>query len=126
MAKERRKYTPEEIKMLERYAGLGATHKQMAHIVGVCLRAFEQHLEIYPELRAAVDVGAAHSAMQVMQTAFTMATSGEQPAMTIFWLKTRCQWREVKEPLAENPDKADKIKSMPTSELIKLVKEKVG
>lgn len=30
----------------------------------------------------------------VINTAYHMATSGQHPAMTIFWLKTRCGWSE--------------------------------
>ncbi len=122
----RRKFTPEELKLLERYAGMGGTWKQMAHLLGISYTCFANYMRDIPEFKEAVDRGAANASMQVMQTAFTMATSGEQPAMTIFWLKTRCQWREVKEPLPENQESTDKIKSMPTSELIKLVKDKVG
>ena len=29
-------------------------------------------------------------------TAFQMANSGKFPVMTIFWLKTRCGWKETK------------------------------
>lgn len=32
---------------------------------------------------------------KVMETAFTMATSGKDTAMTIFWLKARCGWKET-------------------------------
>lgn len=31
----------------------------------------------------------------VQKTAYQMATSGSVPAMTMFWLKTRCGWRET-------------------------------
>lgn len=38
----------------------------------------------------------------VIGMAYKMATSGEHPALTIFWLKTQCGWRE-KDPVI-NPD----------------------
>jgi hypothetical protein len=126
MPSKRREYTQEEIDIAGRYAGLGATVKQLAYLMGEEQRTFQNHLEFYPELAAAIEVGRAHSAIKVMQTAYDMAVSGQQPAMTTFWLKTRCQWREAKEPLPDDQTKADKIKSLPTSELIRLVKEKVG
>lgn len=34
---------------------------------------------------------------KVMRTAYQMAIGGEQPAMTMFWLKTQCGWREKQE-----------------------------
>lgn len=122
----RRKFTREELLILQRYAGMGATWKQMAHLLEISPSCFANYMREIPEFKEAVDRGAANSCMHVMETAYTMATSGKEPAMTIFWLKTRCQWREVKEPLKEDQESTDKIKSMPTSELIKLVKDKVG
>ena len=34
---------------------------------------------------------------RVIGTAYRMAVSGESPAMTIFYLKTQCGWREERE-----------------------------
>ena len=126
MPSKRKEYSQEALDIIGRYAGLGATIKQIAHLVGQEERTFQTHMEFYPELAAVIEVGRAHSAIKVMQTAYDMAVSGQQPAMTTFWLKTRCQWREAKEPLPDDQTKTDKIKSLPTSELIRLVKEKVG
>ena len=39
--------------------------------------------------------GAIEDNAQVGQTLFKMATSGDEPAATIFWLKTRAGWRET-------------------------------
>jgi hypothetical protein len=39
--------------------------------------------------------GAVQANIRVGQTLFKMATSGEEPAATMFWLKTRAGWREV-------------------------------
>lgn len=126
MPSKRKEYSQEELEIISRYAGLGATLKQIAYLVGEEDRTFGTHIAFYPQLKAALEEGRAHAAVRVMQTAYDMAVSGTSPAMTTFWLKTRCQWREAKEPLPENAENVDKIKSMPTSELIKLVKEKVG
>lgn len=39
--------------------------------------------------------GGAAATQKVIATMFKMATSGQSPASTMFWLKCRCQWREV-------------------------------
>ena len=39
----------------------------------------------------------------VMNTAFHQAISGDTPAMTMFWLKTRCGWRETG-PVDDSPE----------------------
>ena len=41
-----------------------------------------------------LDRGAAEANSQVRRTFYKMATSGECPAATIFWLKCRDGWRE--------------------------------
>ena len=42
-----------------------------------------------------LDLGRAVALATVTETAFKMATSGDNTAMTIFWLKTQAGWREV-------------------------------
>ncbi len=126
MSKPRRIYTPEEIAMIKRYAGLGATLNQISYLVDEETRTLTNQMEYNPEVREAIENGRAKAAIRVMETAYDMATNGDYPAMTTFWLKTRCNWREAKEPLPDDADKVDKIKKLPTSELIKLVKEKIG
>ena len=39
--------------------------------------------------------GATEANAQVAQSLYNMATSEEEPAATIFWLKTRANWREI-------------------------------
>jgi hypothetical protein len=120
-------YTEQEIAMIGRYAGLGANMKQMAYLAGrKNADYFGEDLNKFPALREAIELGRASAAIAVMSTAYEMAVSGNHPAMTAFWLKTRCNWREAKEPLPEDADKDAKIKALPTSELIALVKSKVG
>jgi hypothetical protein len=44
--------------------------------------------------REELDLGAMEANYKVLMTLFGMATSGEHPAATIFWAKTRCGFRE--------------------------------
>lgn len=119
-------FTKEQLDMMQRAAGTGCTLDQISYLLNVKPRAFDDYIRKYPEVQERIEAGRAQASFKVMETAYSMAISGEEPAMTMFWLKTRCRWREQKEPLPDNQQSADKIKSMPTSELIKLVKDKVG
>lgn len=119
-------YDERDLEMIERAAGMGCTIEQVAHLMGVPLFTFRDHLDKDPKIKDRMDKGRAKCNFEVMKTAYTMAVSGEQPAMTTFWLKTRCNWREAKEILPSDQDSVNKIKNMPTSELIRLVKDKVG
>jgi hypothetical protein len=121
-----KEFTPEEISMIERYAGIGATHIQIAYMLGISPRSLSDRLNADQTLCDAIDRGRSKAAMKVMATAYEMATSGQDTAMTIFWLKTRCGWRDVKDAKPDDQESVDQIKKMPTSELIKLVKQKVG
>jgi hypothetical protein len=60
----RRKFTPEELKLLERYAGMGGTWKQMAHLLGISYTCFANYMRDIPEFKEAVDRGAANASMQ--------------------------------------------------------------
>ena len=45
--------------------------------------------------RAVISKAHIQANLAVGQTAYKMATSGNDTAMTIFWLKTRCGWKET-------------------------------
>lgn len=69
-------------------AGYGLKDEQIANLVGVSEATLKRHCA--EELaRGRLDAKA-----QVTQTAYRMATSGHNQAMTIFWLKVRCGWKE--------------------------------
>lgn len=67
----------------------GMTQGNIAKVLGISektLRAhYAEHLEWGAELALA----------RVAQTAYNMAISGDYPAMTMFYLKTRGGWRET-------------------------------
>lgn len=118
-------WTEDDIKDMERYAGIGATLPQIARLLGVCVETIQGHARENDRVKEALERGRARASADIMGKAYEMAVSGEHPVMTIFWLKVRCRWTD-KVYVAEDKEMADKIKSMPTSDLIKLVKDKVG
>ena len=89
MARPPFKVNEEKRKTVRALAGYGMPHEQIARIVGIrspkTLRKY-----FHSELAS----GSAEANAQVTQTMFRMATSGEHPAATMFWLKTRARWSE--------------------------------
>jgi len=84
-----------EVEML---AGLGMRYEDIALTKGVCLETLKKYAG------EMLERGKAKAKAQVMQSAFKMALSGKHPAMTTFWLKTQCGWREkgVEQPVTVN------------------------
>ncbi|MGI8546638.1 MAG: hypothetical protein ACR2M1_04780 [Gemmatimonadaceae bacterium] len=90
-ARVAQKYAPtaEDRKKVYLLAGLGDRNEDVALVIGISERALRMH---YP---AELAKGRLEANAKVKQTAFKMATSGTDTAMTIFWLKTRCGWKEI-------------------------------
>ncbi len=89
MARPPFKATEQNRNTVKALAGYGVKHEQIAFIVGVrSTKTLRKHF------RHELDTGGAEANAQVAQTLYHMATSGDQPGATIFWLKTRAGWSE--------------------------------
>lgn len=75
----------EKIKML---AGCGLRDEEIAAFFNKSEATLKRHC------RDELSNGRIVAKASVQQTAFRVAQSGRCPAMTMFWLKTRCGWRE--------------------------------
>ena len=81
--------TQEQRAIVKSMAAVGLPHEQIALKIGVrSPKTLRKHF------RLELDLGAVEANYAVGKTGFQMATSGEHPAVTIFWLKTRAGWRE--------------------------------
>src|SRR3954447_20201291 len=89
MARPRFKVTREHRMKVRALAGYGMQHEEIARMVGI---RSPKTLRKY--FRAELAAGSAEANARVAQTLFQMATSGKQPAATMFWLKTRARWSE--------------------------------
>lgn len=87
-------FTAKDIEQIQRMATLGLTAAQMSAILGFDKATFYRLLARFPEALQAKSKGEALAFQKVAETAFEMATSGKDTAMTIFYLKTRGGWRE--------------------------------
>ena len=75
------------------YTQVGITQEDIAKILEINLKTLRKHY------RSELDKAAVIANAQVGGTLFRMATSGEDPAATIFWGKTKMGLRERDTPI---------------------------
>lgn len=100
--------TDEQRRQVEAMSGYGVPHDDIAVVLGVTAKTLRKHF------RLELDRGAARANARVGQRLFEMASSGQNTAATIFWLKARAGWREKQDldvtfrllPAADAPDAA--------------------
>ena len=88
MPRRPKKPTAKDLQEIEMLAGMGLNQQQIADVKGMhrdTLRKYAQ--DTYTR-------GKAKAIARVAQTAYSMAISGANTAMTIFFLKTQARWRE--------------------------------
>lgn len=78
--------TEQQRRMAESLAGCGMRQEAIARMMEIDPKTLRKHF------RRELDGGADKANAQVAGTAFKMATSGECPLMTKFWLQTRNRW----------------------------------
>lgn len=96
MAKKKRwGPTETEIKLIGTMSAYGVPIERLADYFGVSKQTFELAMKKSDAMHQAILKGRAKGLSNVAQTAYEMAMSKRQPAMTIFYLKTRGGWRET-------------------------------
>lgn len=91
----------DEYEQITRLAELGLTNNQIAYYLGITPQALYFRIQQDAKLFECIKIGKARGIEKVAQTAFNMATSGLEPSMTMFWLKTQARWRE-QDPISVN------------------------
>jgi hypothetical protein len=92
--------TDEQRRLVKSLAAYGMKYDSIARRLRIrSTKTLSKHF------REELDAGETEANAQVAQTLFQMAISGEQPASTMFWLKTRAGWRETLPPQKEHPVK---------------------
>jgi len=75
--------------VVARLAAAGIKRGLIARVLGVSEKTVQRHYA------NELEMGDTLAIADVAQTAYEMAVSGKYPVMTIFYLKTRAQWRET-------------------------------
>lgn len=87
-------FTDKDIQQLEIMSGMRMPVKYIAAILGCSKETLDRRIADTPKFTEAVANGRAKASTKVFQTAYSMATSGKCPSLTIFWLKTQEGWKE--------------------------------
>lgn len=88
MARKAHKPSEKERTEAQAYAAVGIPHDQIALLLGISPKTLRKHY------RHELDLGKAKANAQVGKTLFKMATSGKNPAATIYWTKSQMGWSE--------------------------------
>jgi hypothetical protein len=80
---------PEDVRKLEAMAGIGLNMEEISAILGISKRTLERRKTESQSITDALLKGRAEAKMVVAESAYQQAKSGDNTAMTIFWLKTR-------------------------------------
>ena len=80
--------TDEQRKTVRVMAGFGIPQPDIATLLEIDPKTLRLHF------RRELDRGSIEATAKVAQTLFQMATSGQNTAASIFWMKARAGWRE--------------------------------
>lgn len=81
--------TDEQRELVVSLVCCGIPHDVISEVIGIARNTLEKYF------REELDHGKAVANAKVAGTLFKMATSGDSPASTFFWLKTQAGWRET-------------------------------
>ena len=81
--------TEEQSRQVKMLSALGIPQEEIAKRIGIrSPKTLRKHF------REQLDNGALEANSNVAKTLYQMATSGEHPSATIFWLKARMGWKD--------------------------------
>ncbi len=83
--------TEEQRRTVRAMSGFGIPQEDIATLLELDPKTLRKHY------RRELDRGSIEATAKVAQTLFQMATSGENTAAAIFWMKARAGWREKQE-----------------------------
>lgn len=117
--------TPAQIKQAAKLAGWGCNLDQIANILDIPPRTFDEILKRDTEAACAISKGRDDAKSQVMNALFSQAVTGKNMAATIFYLKTRCRWAEAKshEDVPEKGTETISVTPENIAELCRLARE---
>ena len=87
--KPERAFDEQEKKFAQYMSMVGRPREEIADVLDCTPKTLSKHLGDM------LDTAKEKASAKVISTAYRMATSGKDRAMTMFWLKTQCGWRET-------------------------------
>lgn len=101
------KLTEDQKKLAGQLAGVGCNLDQIAAMLDMAPATLDALIAKDPSVSQAISKGRGSGISKVAATAYQMAVSGKQPAMTIFFLKTRARWAEARDENVADSDEKD-------------------
>lgn len=97
--------TDDERAMVTKLAGYGLTQEEICQLIINDQTGEPLHRDTFRKhFLQEFNSGKTVAKMKVAKSAFQQAISGSVPAMTMFWLKTQCRWKETSEVEHTSPD----------------------
>ncbi len=88
MPRPPKKPSKQDLAEIEMLAGIGLTQQEIADVKGICVETLVKYAPV------ALRRGKSKGIGKVARKCFEMASSGNHPAMTRFFLRTQAGWRE--------------------------------
>jgi hypothetical protein len=92
-------------------ASYGVPQEDIGAVIGI------GHITLRKYFAAELKTAAIQANAKVAETCYAMATSGQVPAATFFWLKTRAGWRETNDNTHRFVDEHGKDRAMNFSDI---------
>lgn len=87
-------FTDKDINQLEILSGMRMPMKYIAELLGCSKDTLDNRVRDDERFASAIARGRARAGFKIHDAAYKMASSGKNPSMTIFWLKTQEGWKE--------------------------------
>ena len=81
--------TDKDREIVKAMASYGISQEDIGNVIGVSHTTLRKYFE------SEIATAAIQANAKVAETCYAMAVSGQHPAATFFWLKTRAGWRET-------------------------------
>lgn len=101
------KLTEDQKKLAGQLAAVGCNLEQIAAMLDMDPKTLDNIIARDKSVSCAISKGRSGGISKVASTAYQMAVSGKQPAMTIFFLKTRARWAEAKDDFNQDGEDAN-------------------
>ena len=109
----------EQQRMARAMAGLGLPQEQIALLLDIDAKTLRKHL------RHELDRGMAEANVKIAQSLFNMATTGNNVAAAIFWMKARAGWREKHEVIVSaNP--LEQISDIELEQMVTVLRDAIA
>lgn len=111
--------TEEQRRTVRAMSGFGIPQEDIALFLDIEPKTLRKHF------RRELDRGMVEATAKVAQSLFQMATTGNNVAAAIFWMKARAGWRE-KQELRVGPSQLDEMSDAELERIIRYARDEIA